>query len=246
MFQRTASLISSMQHLYTQTDKHLCPYGSTGGWPRGAGLGRLIRKWRVASGEWRAKNQGKSRFLASLGMTVEWDKQPRELHVLAKLVFRFWRDARGVAKEFHEAVALGFSRTLLEKVSSRFNDTNFFRDGGSNPLVQGHAVLFREALGGLLDGVRKLQWISSSTHGYILFKTSIGRRTETPKRSAATAKSETLYVTRASASPLMAASSTISSPGSATCGLHRKCNSTGSTKAASSASKSSICSGASP
>src|SRR6266849_5945075 len=30
MFQRTASLISSMQHLYTQTDKHLCPYCSTG------------------------------------------------------------------------------------------------------------------------------------------------------------------------------------------------------------------------
>jgi uncharacterized membrane-anchored protein YhcB (DUF1043 family) len=24
MFQRTASLVSSMQHLYTQTDKHLC------------------------------------------------------------------------------------------------------------------------------------------------------------------------------------------------------------------------------
>ena len=41
---------------------------------------------------------------------------------LAKLVFRFWGDARCVAKEFHEAVALGFSRTLLEKVSSRFND----------------------------------------------------------------------------------------------------------------------------
>src|SRR5260370_33545612 len=30
MFQRTASLSSSMQHLYTQTDKHLCPYCSTG------------------------------------------------------------------------------------------------------------------------------------------------------------------------------------------------------------------------
>src|ERR1700682_900544 len=133
---------------------------------------------------------------------------------LAELVFRFRGDARGVAKESHEAVALGFPGALLEKVSSRFNDTNFFRDGGSNPLVQGDTVLFREALGGFLDGVRKLQWISSSTHGFILFKTSIGRRTETPKRSAATAKSETLYVTRTSASPLMAASSTISSPGS--------------------------------
>jgi len=35
------------------------------------------------------------------------------------LVFRFRGDARGVAKEFHEAVALGFSGTLLEKVSRR-------------------------------------------------------------------------------------------------------------------------------
>jgi hypothetical protein len=46
------------------------------------------------------------------------------------------------------------------------NDTNFFRDGGSNPLVQGHAVLFREALGRFLDGISKLQWISSSTYAY--------------------------------------------------------------------------------
>ena len=102
-----------------------------------------------------------------------------EMPRLAKLIFRFWGDARGVAKEFHEAAALGFSRTLLEKVSSRFHDTNFFRDGGSDPLVQGDTVLFREALGGPLDGVRKLQWISSSTHGYILLKASIGRKTET-------------------------------------------------------------------
>jgi hypothetical protein len=29
MFQRTASLISSMVHLYTQTDKHVWPYCST-------------------------------------------------------------------------------------------------------------------------------------------------------------------------------------------------------------------------
>src|SRR6266581_4146930 len=79
---------------------------------------------------------------------------------LAELVFRFRRDARGVAKEFHEAVALGCSRTLLEKVRGGFNYTHLFGDGGSNPLVQGHAVLFREALGSLLDGVRKLQWIS--------------------------------------------------------------------------------------
>src|SRR5258707_3516730 len=69
--------------------------------------------------------------------------------LLAELVFWFRGDARGVAKEFHEAVALGFSGTLFEEVSSCFNNTNFFRHGGSDPLVQGDTVLFGEALGGL-------------------------------------------------------------------------------------------------
>src|SRR5207247_6202798 len=41
-----------------------------------------------------------------------------------------------------------------------------FRDGGSDPLVQGDTVLFGEALRRFLDGMRKLQWISSSTHGF--------------------------------------------------------------------------------
>jgi hypothetical protein len=79
------------------------------------------------------------------------------------LVFRFRSDARGVAREFHEAVALGFSGALLEEVRGGFHYTHLFGDGGCNPLVQGHAVLFGEALGGLLDGVRKLQWIRKST-----------------------------------------------------------------------------------
>ncbi len=67
-----------------------------------------------------------------------------------------------------------------------------------------------------------------------------------PNRSPATAKSRTLYVIRASASPLMAASSTISSLGSRTCGLQSKCTSTGSINPASSARNSSTSSGTSP
>src|SRR5260370_22228174 len=45
---------------------------------------------------------------------------------LAELVFRFRSDARGVAKESHEAAAFGLSGTLLEKVRSGFNDTHLF------------------------------------------------------------------------------------------------------------------------
>src|SRR5690348_8611334 len=120
-----------------------------------------------------------------MGRRVEQEQSITRAAPLTKLVFRFRGDTRGVAKEFHKAVAFGFSRALLEKVSSRFNDTNFLRHGRSNPLVQGHAVLFREALGGFLDGVRKFQWISSSTHGFILFKTSIGRKTDFGKAGAA-------------------------------------------------------------
>src|SRR5216684_386582 len=53
MFQRTASLISSMQHLYTQTDKHLCAYRNTGGTTDdgdddGTFSPAVQRKWRVA------------------------------------------------------------------------------------------------------------------------------------------------------------------------------------------------------
>src|SRR6266478_9766532 len=60
MFQRMASLISSMQHLCTQTDKHLCRYSSTGGWPRRAGMGRPDSEEKAKgpprrASEWRAK-----------------------------------------------------------------------------------------------------------------------------------------------------------------------------------------------
>src|SRR5271156_1216643 len=135
------------------------------------------------------------------GRLLNWVARPLRAARSPELIFRFRDDARGVAEEFHEAVALGFSGTLFEGVRDGFHYTHLFGDGGSNPLVQGDTVLFREALGGLLDGVRKPQWISSSTYGFILFKTSLRRKTETPKRSAAMAKSATLYVTRASASP---------------------------------------------
>ena len=117
--------------------------------PREAGIGRPS-SLSVSNAE--GRNRPASLGMAMVGGVGQATTRAARL---AKLVFRFWGDARCVAKEFHEAVALGFSRALLEKVSSRFNDANFFRDGRSNPLVQGHAVLFREALGGLLDGVRK-------------------------------------------------------------------------------------------
>jgi hypothetical protein len=67
---------------------------------------------------------------------------------------------------------LAFPARFLKKSAAVSNDTHLFRDGRSNPLVQGDAVLFREALGGLLDGVWKLQWISSSTHGFTYHRIS--------------------------------------------------------------------------
>jgi hypothetical protein len=52
----------------------------------------------------------------------------------AELVFGFWGDAGSVAKVFHEAVALGFSRALLEKVGGCFHCTDFLSGlaGGSD------------------------------------------------------------------------------------------------------------------
>jgi hypothetical protein len=52
----------------------------------------------------------------------------------------------GVAKEFHEALALGFSGALLEEVRGGFNDTAFSATAAANSLVQGDTVLFGQAL----------------------------------------------------------------------------------------------------
>jgi len=44
---------------------------------------------------------------------------------------------------------------LLEKVGRGFHHANFFGDRCRDPLVQRHAILFREPLGSILDGEGK-------------------------------------------------------------------------------------------
>src|SRR5271166_4834053 len=167
-------------------------------------------------------------------------------HRLPDYVFRAGRDLRRVAKKFHQPVSACLSGALLEERRCRFHNSNLFCHGDSDPLVQRHAVLLGQTLGGLLNGQGKLQGIGSFTHRLTFFSSSAGLRTEMPNRSPASTKSPALYVTKASAWPLTAASSTISSFGSRDWGRQRKCSSTGSIKAASSARNSSISSGASP
>src|SRR6266851_7814067 len=142
--------------------------------------------------------------------------------MLSEPVFRLGRAFGRGAQKLHESFAGGLACTLLEKVGCRFHHSNFFGDRYRDPLVQRHAIFFREPLGSLLDGERKLQWIRRFAHylNLTFFSSSAGRNTEILNRSAAPAKSATLYVTSASARPLIAASRTISSFGSRDCGRH--------------------------
>src|SRR5438046_8189434 len=86
----------------------------------------------------------------------------------------------------------GLACPLLEKVGRGFHHSNLFGDRCRDPLVQRHAILFREPLGSLLDGDGKLQWIGSFAHGFTFFNSSPGRSTEILNRSAGPAKSATL------------------------------------------------------
>jgi hypothetical protein len=106
------------------------------------------------------------------------------------------------AKKLHESFAGGFACPLPEKVGRDFHHSNFFGDRCRDPLVQRHAIFFREPLGNLLDGEGKLQWIGSFAHGFTFFSRSPGRSSEILNRSAGPAKSATLQVTSASARPL--------------------------------------------
>ena len=104
--------------------------------------------------------------------------------------------------------------TRATELTRGLDNTDLFRHCNSDPLVEGHTILFGEALRGLFDGQRKLQRIPSLAHCFTFPSMSPGRTMGIPNRSPADRKSVTLYVTKASALPLIATSSTISSLGS--------------------------------
>ena len=94
---------------------------------------------------------------------------------------------RGAQKP-HRSFSGGLARSLLEKVRRGFHHSNFFGDRYRDPLVQRHAIFFRQPLGSLLDGERKLQWISRFAHYLSLtfFNSSAGRNTRILNRGCPT------------------------------------------------------------
>lgn len=111
---------------------------------------------------------------------------------LSDPVFRFGRRVGHLSEEFEQAVALGVPGAFFEERGRGFHDTHLFGDGYGDPLVQGDAVFFGEALSGLFHGMGKLQWVSSPAHGFTFFISCAGVSTGMPKRSAATEKSAVL------------------------------------------------------
>jgi hypothetical protein len=81
------------------------------------------------------------------------------------LLVPLFRDVRRVDEEVYETRTLATSGALFEEVSRGFDGAYLLGDGGGYPLIQGDAVFFSETLGGLFDGVGKLEWICCFVHG---------------------------------------------------------------------------------
>src|SRR6266404_3436338 len=105
---------------------------------------------------------------------------------LSERVLRIGRGLGRGAQKPHQSFASGLACSLLEEVGRGFHHSNFFGDRYRDPLVQRHAIFFRQSLGSLLDGERKLQWIRGFAHYLSLtfFNSSAGRNTGILNRSA--------------------------------------------------------------
>jgi hypothetical protein len=72
-------------------------------------------------------------------------------------VFRLGSEFGRGAKKLHQSFAGGLACPLLEEVSRSFHHSNFFGDRCRDPLVQRHAIFFREPLGSLLEEIQILE-----------------------------------------------------------------------------------------
>src|SRR5207248_1902135 len=119
-----------------------------------------------------------------------------------------------------QTCSCGLSCAFLEEFGRCFYNSNFLRNSGCDPLVQGYTIFFSQPRRCPFNGIRQFQRVSSFAHRLTFFSRSPGRITGIPNRSPADQKCATLYVTKPSAFPLIAASRTISSLGSRTWGRH--------------------------
>src|SRR5260370_11820875 len=136
-------------------------------------------------------------------MRIRVPLEPKLSLRLLERIFGLGRSFGRGAEELHKSFAGGLACPLLEKLGCSFHQANLFGERYRDPLVQEHAIFFRQSLGRLLDGKGKLQWVRSFAHGLSFFKSSAGRSTEILNRSAGSAKSARLKA--ASAAQLTAA-----------------------------------------
>src|ERR1700722_14837205 len=97
-----------------------------------------------------------------------------------------------VRRNFMSPSPVALPARFLKESAAVSPPPTFFGARSRDPLVQRHAIFFREPLGSLLDGEGKLQWVGSFTHGFTFFNRSPGRSTEVLNRSGGPAKSATL------------------------------------------------------
>jgi len=63
-----------------------------------------------------------------------------------KAIFCLWPGLSGFAKKPYKTITRCLSGASLEKIGSRFRHANFFSDRHGDPLVQGHAIFFRQGV----------------------------------------------------------------------------------------------------
>jgi len=78
------------------------------------------------------------------------------------------RGFRGGAQKLHQACSGCLSCPLLEEISGGFYHSHLLRHRRGNPVIQGDAIFFRQALRGLLDRDWKRSRISCLTHNFAL------------------------------------------------------------------------------
>ena len=139
-----------------------------------------------------------------------------------------WRSSAAPFHEFVEGLEIR-ARLAISKKLCRLQSREVFRYGRRDELIYACPVFFALSLHRSLQRTWQPQRVCHRlSHLLTLLMASRGTITSIPNRSGISPKSRALNVTNASACPLTAVSSTISSPGSRNCGRHRKCALTGS------------------
>jgi hypothetical protein len=119
-------------------------------------------------------------------------------NILRFRVLKFGHYFGRLPEEFQQSFPRRPFCPTFGEFSCCLHHTYFFRNGHSDPLIQGDTIFLRQPLRGFLGRERQLQRIRRFTHRFTIFSRSAGRSTGILNRSPAAAKSARSYSSRQS------------------------------------------------